>query len=149
MKNKMRILGIDYGEVRTGIAITDPLNITAQGLETIQQNGSDKVLLKKLDEIIDQYKDIEKIVVGMPFNMNGTSSERAKKTEEFIHKLKCKYNKIEIETIDERLTTVEAHKTMNFLEINKHKKKNIVDTISATYILETYLNKIKNSLKNN
>ena len=80
--------------------------------------------------------------------MNGTSSERAKKTEEFIHKLKCKYNKIKIEAIDERLTTVEAHKTMNFLEINKHKKKNIVDTISATYILETYLNKTKNLLKN-
>ena len=144
----MRILGIDYGEVRTGIAITDSLNITAQGLETIQQNGSDKVLLKKLDEILNQYGDIETIVVGMPFNMNGTNSKRVEITEKFVHKLKCKYNKINIETIDERLTTVEAHKTMNFLEVNKNKKKNIVDTISATYILETYLNKIKNTLKN-
>ncbi len=69
---------------------------------------------------------------------------RAEVTKEFIHKLKCKYNKIKIETIDERLTTVEAHKTMNFLEISKNKKKNIVDTISAVYILETYLNKLKN-----
>ena len=143
MKNKMRILGIDYGEVRTGIAITDPLNITAQGLETIQQNGSDKVLLKKLDEIIDQYKDIEKIVVGMPFNMDGSISERAKITEQFVHKLKCKYNKLKIDTIDERLTTVAAHKTMNLLEINKTKKRGIVDTISAVYILETYMNKNK------
>lgn len=137
----MRILGIDYGEARVGVAITDALNITAQGLETIQRNGSDKVILKRLDEILEQY-EIDTIVVGMPLNMNGTISERAKITQEFVHKLKCKYNKLKIETIDERLTTVEAHKTMNFLEVNKNKKKNIVDTISATYILETYLNKI-------
>ena len=143
----MRILGIDYGEVRVGIAITDGLNMTAQGLETIKRNGSDKIILKKIDEILQKY-EIETIVVGMPFNMNGTISERAKITQEFIHKLKCKYNKIQIDTIDERLTTVEAHKTMNFLGINKNKKKNIVDTISAVYILETYINKLKNSSKN-
>ena len=134
------MLGIDYGEARVGIAITDALNITAQGLETIQRNASDKVVLRRLDEILETY-EVDTIVVGMPLNMNGTMSERAKITEEFIHKLKCKYNKIKIETIDERLTTVEAHKTMNFLDINKNKKKNIVDTISATYILETYLNR--------
>ena len=143
----MRILGIDYGEARVGIAITDALNMTAQGLETIQRNSSDKVVLRRLDEILEQY-EVETIVVGMPLNMNGTISERAKITEQFIHKLKCKYNKLKIETIDERLTTVEAHKTMNFLNVNKNKKKNIVDTISAVYILETYLNKLKNTLKN-
>ena len=139
----MRILGIDYGETRVGIAITDSLNITVQGLGTIQRNNSDKVILRKLDEILEKY-EVDTIVVGMPLNMNGTISERAKITQEFVHKLKCKYNKIKIETIDERLTTVAAHKTMNLLDINKHKKKNIVDTISAVYILETYLNKIKN-----
>lgn len=139
----MRILGIDYGEARVGIAVTDLLEITAQGLETIQRNGSDKVILRRLDEIFEKY-EVDTIVVGMPLNMNGTMSERAKITEQFVHKLKCKYNKMKIETIDERLTTVEAHKTMNFLEVNKNKKKNIVDTISAVYILETYLNKIKN-----
>ena len=139
----MRILGIDYGEARVGIAITDQLNITVQGLETIQRNGSDKVILRRLDEIFEKY-EVDTIVVGMPLNMNGTMSERAKITEQFVHKLKCKYNKMKIHTIDERLTTVEAHKTMNFLEVNKNKKKNIVDTISAVYILETYLNKIKN-----
>ena len=144
----MRILGIDYGDARVGIAITDPLNITVQGLETIQRNNCDKIVLKRLDELLKKY-EVDTIVVGMPFNMNGTVSERAKITEKFIHKLKCKYNKMNIETIDERLTTVEAHKTMNFLEINKNKKKNIVDTISAVYILETYLNKLKNILKNN
>ena len=143
----MRILGIDYGEARVGVAITDPLNITVQGLETIQRNNSDKVILKRLDEILNQY-EIDTIVVGLPLNMNGTISQRAEITEKFVHKLKCKYNKIKIEVIDERLTTVAAHKTMNFLDINKHKKRDIVDTISAVYILETYLNKMKNTLKN-
>ena len=76
--------------------------------------------------------------------MNGTNSKRTEETEQFIHKLKCKYNTKKIKTIDERLTTVAAHRTMNFLEVNKNKKRNIVDTISAVYILETYLNKIKN-----
>ena len=142
----MRMLGIDYGEARVGIAITDELNITVQGLETIQRNGSDKIVLRRLDEIFEQY-EVDTIVVGMPLNMNGTMSERAKITEQFIHKLKCKYNKKKIETIDERLTTVEAHKTMNFLDVKKTKKREIVDTISAVYILETYLNRYKNTIK--
>ena len=139
----MRILGIEYADARTGIAITDALKITAQGLETIHNEGSDKKILKRLDEIIMQY-EVDTIVIGRPINMNGTPSERTEKTEQFLHKLKCKYNKLKIEIIDERLTTVAAHKTMNFLDINKNKKRNIVDTISAVYILETYLNKIKN-----
>ena len=124
-----RILGIDYGEARVGIAITDALNITAQGLETIQRNGTDKTILKRLDKILEIYPDIDTIVVGMPLNMNGTISERAEITQQFIHKLKCKYNKLKIDSIDERLTTVEAHRTMNFLDVNKNKKRNIVDTI--------------------
>ena len=138
----MRTLGIDYGDSRVGIAITDPLGITAQGLETISHNGNDKILLRRLDEIMSQY-EINIIVVGMPFNMDGTKTIRAEVTEKFIHKLKCKYNKIKIETIDERLTTVAAHKTMNFLDVNKNKKRGIVDTISAVYILEMYMNKNK------
>ncbi len=142
----MRILGIDYGEARVGVAITDALNITVQGLETIQRNHSDKIVLRRLDEILAEY-EVDTIVVGLPLNMNGTISERAEITQKFIHKLKCKYNKMKIEVIDERLTTVAAHKTMNFLDVNKHKKRNIVDTISAVYILETYLNKLKNTLQ--
>ena len=138
----MRTLSIDYGDSRVGIAITDPLGYTAQGLETITHNGNDKILLRRLDEIMSEY-EIDTIVVGMPFNMDGTKTIRAEVTEKFIHKLKCKYNKIKIETIDERLTTVAAHKTMNFLDVNKNKKRGIVDTISAVYILETYMNKNK------
>ncbi|HJJ05087.1 MAG TPA: Holliday junction resolvase RuvX [Clostridiaceae bacterium] len=137
----MRKLGIDYGDARVGVAITDELGITAQGLETIHHNGNDKLVLKRLEELFNQYQ-IDTIVIGVPINMNGTKTERVEVTEKFIHKLKCKFNKIKIEKIDERLTTVEAHKTMNFLNINKHKKKNIVDTISAVYILETYMKKM-------
>ena len=135
----MRLLGIDYGDARVGLAITDPLKITAQGLETVEFKGNDKILLRKLDEIFEKY-EVETIVVGMPYNMNGSSSFRVEATEKFIHKLKCKYNKMNIVTIDERLTTVEAHRTMNDLGINKSKKKMLVDTISAVYILEKYLN---------
>ena len=136
----MRILGIDYGEARVGLAITDPLRITAQGLETVDFKGNDKILLRRLDEIFEKY-EVDTIVVGMPYNMNGSSSFRVEATEKFIHKLKCKYNKMTIVTMDERLTTVEAHRTMNMLGVNKNKKKMIVDTLSAVYILEKYMNR--------
>lgn len=141
----MRKIGIDYGDSRVGIAITDALGITAQGLETIHHKGNDKIVLKRLEELFNQY-EIDTIVIGMPINMDGSRTERVEVTQKFIHKLKCKFGKIPIEEIDERLTTVAAHKTMNFLDINKKKKKNIVDTISAVYILEIYMNKIKNSI---
>lgn len=141
----MRILGIDYGDARVGIAITDAIGITAQGLETINRNGNDKIVLKRLEEICEMYKDIDTFVVGLPKNMDGSSGERVEITNAFIHKLKCKFNKIKIETMDERLTTVMAHKTMNLLDVDKKKKKDIVDTISAVYILEDYMKKIKNN----
>ena len=135
-----RKLGIDYGENRTGIAITDELGITAQGLETINSNGNDKIILKRLAEILETYS-IDTFVVGNPLNMDGTKSKRSEKTEQFIHKLKSRFNNILIVSIDERLTTVEAHKTMNALNVQNKKKRAIVDTISAVYILESYINK--------
>ncbi len=138
----MRTLGIDYGDSRVGIAISDALGITAQGLETIHHKGNDKIILRRLDEIMQEY-EIDTIVVGKPLNLNGTAAERVEVTNKFIHKLKCKYNKIKIATMDERLTTVEAHRTMNDLNINPRKKKNLVDTISAVYILEMYMNRNK------
>lgn len=141
--NNMRKLGLDYGDSRIGVAITDSLGITAQGLETIHHNGNDKVALKRLEEIFNEY-DIDTIVIGMPINMDGSKTDRVEVTNKFIHKLKCKFSKIPIEPVDERLTTVAAHKTMNYLNINKNEKRNIVDTISAVYILETYMNKLKN-----
>ena len=146
--NSMRKIGIDYGDSRVGIAITDELGIIAQGLETIHHKGNDKLVLKRLEEIFNEY-NIDTIVIGIPINMDGSKTERVEVTEKFIHKLKCKFNKVKIERIDERLTTVAAHKTMNYLNINKHEKKNIVDTISAVYILETYMNKVKEENKPN
>ena len=136
----MRALGIDYGDARVGIAITDPLGYTAQGIETIHHQGNDKIVLKRLEEILAEYNnEIDTFAIGMPLNMNGTKTERVEVTEKFIHKLKCKYPDKKIVTVDERLTTVAAHKTMNFLDVNKKKKRTIVDTISAVYILETFL----------
>ena len=136
----MRKLGIDYGDARVGVAISDELGITAQGLETIHHNGNDKIVLKRLEELMTQFK-IDTIVVGLPINMDGTKKDRVEITEKFIHKIKCKFNKVKVEKIDERLTTVAAHKTMNFLNIDKYKKKDLVDTISAVYILEMYINR--------
>ena len=132
-----RKLGIDYGIARTGIAITDELGITAQGLETITSNGNDKIILKRLEELLN----IDTFVIGNPLNMDGTPSKRTEETESFIHKLKSRFNNIEIVSVDERLTTVEAHKTMNYLNINNKKKKSVVDTIAAVYILENYINR--------
>lgn len=136
----MRSLGLDYGDARVGLAISDELNITAQGLETIHHNGNDKIVLKRLEEIVKMY-DISTFVIGMPINMDGTTGKRVEITKKFIHKLNCKFNNINIETIDERLTTVAAHKTMNYLGVANKEKRNIVDTISAVYILEMYMNK--------
>lgn len=136
----MRTLGIDYGDSRVGLAISDALGITAQGLETVNHKGNDKIVLKRLEELLSTY-EIDTFVIGLPINMNGTLGERVELTKKFIHKLKCKFNNIHIETIDERLTTVAAHKTMNFLEVKPKAKKGIVDTISAVYILEMYMNR--------
>ena len=138
--NNMRKLGIDYGDSRVGLAITDALGITAQGLETIHHKGNDKIVLKRLEEIVQSY-EVDTFVIGIPYKLNGDSADRVEVTQKFILKLKCKFNKIKIEQIDERLTTVAAHRTMNLLNIDKKQKKNIVDTISAVYILETFMNK--------
>ena len=140
----MRILAIDYGDSKVGLAITDALNITAQGLETVFYKGNDKMLLKRLDEILEQYPDVETIVVGKPLNMSGQETVRVEVTDKFIHKLKCKYNKLKIDTMDERLTTVSAQRTLNFLNVSSSKKKQVEDTLAAVYILETYMNRIKN-----
>ena len=135
----MKILGLDYGDVRTGVAISDELGMIAHGLETIEYNSSDKKLLERIKEIIKQ-NNIEKIVIGYPLNMNATKGPRAEKTDAFIKKLKLATN-MEVIKVDERLTTVASHRTMTELNVGKDKKKKIVDTISAEYILQMYLDK--------
>ncbi|MBO5143195.1 MAG: Holliday junction resolvase RuvX [Clostridia bacterium] len=136
-----RLMGLDYGDVRTGVAVSDLLGITAQGVESIKHT-SDKQLLQRLKEIIDEY-NVKKIVIGLPLNMNATSGIRVEKTKKFIEKLKQEFE-LEVETIDERLTTVASHRTMTELGVSKNKKKNIVDMMSAVLILQMYMDRNRN-----
>lgn len=138
----MRILGIDYGEARIGIAVSDPLGWTAQGLETIKSKDGMKKALARIGEIINQYQ-VTDIVVGYPLNMNGTKGPRTERTEEFISKLSA-LGQFNIVKWDERLTTVSAHRTMNELGVKASNKKNIVDTMSAVFILQGYLDRQAN-----
>ncbi len=122
-----------------GVAISDLLGITAQGLESINHGENQKKLISRLGEIIKEY-NVSKIVIGYPLNMNASKGPRAEKADKFIKKLISEFN-IEIIKIDERLTTVAAQKTMTVLSIDKKRKKEIVDTISAQYILQMYLDR--------
>ena len=135
----MRILGIDYGDSRIGIAVSDPMGWTAQGLETIKSKDSLKKALERIREIILQY-EIKDIVIGYPLNMNGTAGPRTERTVAFIKKLQ-QLGDFNIIKWDERLTTVSAHRAMNELGIKASNKKNIVDTMSAVFILQGYLDR--------
>ena len=135
----MKIMGLDYGEARTGVALSDELGMMAHGLESIEHKGNDKKLLERICEIIKANK-VSKIVIGYPLNMTATKGPRVEKTDAFIKKLE-KETGLPVEKIDERLTTVAAHKTMTLLGVSAEKKKKIVDTISAEYILQMYLDK--------
>jgi len=136
-----RILGIDYGDSRTGIAVSDLMGWTAQGLETITYKGNMKMLLNRIGEIIEQY-DIKMIVIGFPRNLNGTIGPRAEKTEEFIKILIDKFN-LNVIKWDEWLSTVSAHRDMNDMGIKNKKKRGLVDTIAAVHILQNYLDSRK------
>lgn len=132
-----RILGIDYGDVRVGIAVSDLLGITAQGLDNLVINGSDKKFFSGIRKLIQEY-DIEEVVIGYPKNMDGTKSQKTEKVDELIKGLE-KMN-LKVHKWDERLTTVSAYKTMRELNISQKNKNKIADKLAATYILEGYLN---------
>ncbi len=132
----MRILGIDYGDARVGIAVTDPLGITAQGVRTINNTGKKK-LLAELSEIIGEYKP-EKIVIGMPKNMDGTLGFRAEATYKFADLLKTVYDG-EVVFYDERLSTMSAARFLNETNTRGQKRKKVLDTVSACIILEGYM----------
>ena len=135
-----RILAIDYGDVRVGLALTDPLNITAQGLETLVINGSDKKFISGIRKIISK-SDVKKVVLGNPKNMDGTESIKSLKIKELVPQIE----KLGVEVIlwDERLTTVSAYKTMRELNISQKNKNKVADKLAAVYILEGYLASIK------
>lgn len=132
----MRLMGIDYGDARVGIALSDLLGITAQGYATLK-NTQDEALFLEIQKIIKE-KEVEKIVLGLPKNMDNTEGFRAQATYEFAEKLKS-YTDKEIVFWDERLSTVAAHSYMNSMDIRGKKRKGLVDTIAAALILENYM----------
>lgn len=137
----MRILGIDYGDARVGVAVSDLLGITSQGVKTIKNTGKNK-LLSELSQIIDEYKP-EKIVIGLPKNMDGTQGFRAEATYKFADNLKTVYDG-EIVFYDERLSTVSATRFLNATNTTGKKRKAVLDTVSACVILDGYMASNKN-----
>jgi len=138
----MRIMGIDYGDSRIGIAISDPFGWTAQGVETIKWSDDITKPIERIKELCSKNR-VEKIIIGLPKNMDGSLGERAEKTLQFAEKLAESVD-IEIIKWDERLTTVAANRTMHELGLKTSKKKNVVDQIAAVYILQGYLDSISN-----
>ena len=132
----MKILGIDYGDVRTGVAVSDALLLTAQGLPTITEPGMKKAAEKIA--AVAKAEGVDEIVVGFPRNMNGTVGERGEKTRRLTELLEESLN-IPIILWDERLTTVSAHNIMNETNVRGKKRKNEVDRLAATIILQGYL----------
>lgn len=133
-----RILGLDVGDKTIGVAVSDPLGLTAQGIITIERNGI-KNDFKALKSIIDEY-EIAKIVVGFPKNMNNTIGPQGEKVLEFVEEIKKEF-KLEIILEDERLTTVAAEKLLINGDVSRKKRKKVIDKVAATYILQTYLDK--------
>ena len=133
----MRIMGIDFGDSRIGIAVSDPLGWTAQGLDTIQWKGSMEQPAEKIRQLASQYQ-AEKIVVGLPKNMNGTIGPSGEKAIEFGNLL-AELTGLEVIRWDERLTTVAANRTMHEVGMKTSKKKGSVDRIAAVLILQGYL----------
>lgn len=134
-----RILGLDLGQKTIGVAISDPLGFTAQGLTTIRRNNKGKDI-EDLKKICDDYS-VETIVIGMPKNMNGTIGPSGEIAMEF-GKIVEEELKIKVEFWDERLTTVAAHKAMLEADLSRNKRKKIVDKVASTYILQGYLDRI-------
>jgi putative Holliday junction resolvase len=135
----MRILGLDYGSKTVGVAVSDPLLVTAQGLEIIRRKDENKLrqTLARIEEIIQEYK-VEEIVLGLPKNMNNTLGERVEKTMVFKEMLERRTG-IKVIMWDERLTTVAADKAMMEAGLNGRQRKEYVDMIAATFILQGYL----------
>ncbi len=141
----MIIMAVDYGKARTGIALCDKKEILSFPLGTIEEKNPD-ILCDKIAEKIKENK-AELVVFGLPKNMDGTLGESAKNVQNLAENLRTKTN-IKIEFWDERRTTVTAHEYLNQTNTRGKKRKSIIDTVSATIILENYLNFRKTSSKN-
>lgn len=131
-----RILGLDVGDKTIGIAVSDLLGLTAQGITTIRREGKKKDF-KALEDLIHKY-EIKKVVVGLPKNMNGTLGPQSEKTMKFAQKLKNKFD-VEIIYVDERLTSVSAERILIQGDMRREKRKKVIDKVAATFILQAYL----------
>ena len=138
----MRILGLDYGSKTVVVAVSDPLGLTAQKVETIWRKQENKLrrTLARIEELIAEY-EVEKIVLGFPKNMNNTVGERAEKALEFGEMLK-KRTGLEVIMWDERLTTVEADRTLIEAGVRRENRKQYLDGIAAVFILQGYLDSL-------
>lgn len=140
----MRILGLDYGSKTVGVAVSDPLLVTAQGVEIIRRDSENKLrkTYARIEEIVKQYGDVEKIVLGYPKNMNDTEGERCEKVLGVKADLERRMN-IPVELWDERLTTVAADKAMMESGIRRENRGLYVDEIAAMMILQGYLDRLR------
>lgn len=140
----MRIMGLDFGSKTVGVAVSDPLLITAQGIEIIRREQENKLrqTLARIEALVEEYQ-VEEIVLGYPKNMNNTCGERVEKTEEFQEKL-MRRTGLPVVLWDERLTTVAADKMMMETGVRREDRKNYVDQIAATLILQGYMEYKKN-----
>lgn len=135
----MRIMGLDFGSKTVGVAISDPLFITAQGIEIIRRKEENKLrqTLARIEALIQEYQ-VEEIVLGLPKNMNDTLGERAELTLEFKDKLERRTG-LPVHTWDERLTTVAADRAMIEAGVRRENRKEYVDKIAAVFILQGFL----------
>ena len=136
----MRIMALDVGSRTIGIACSDALLMTAQGIETIRRTSLEKDF-NRLRELISEY-EVHELVVGMPKNMNGTKGDRAEKTEEFVEKMKAVID-LPVTFWDERLSTVMAERQLIAADVSRKKRKGVIDKMAAVVILQGYLDRLQ------
>ena len=136
-------MGLDYGSRTVGVAVCDPLGITAQGIETITREDENKLrkTFRRIEELAEQYQ-VEKIVLGYPKNMNNSAGERAEKTEEFMAALERRTG-LPVVLWDERLTTVAANRVLMESGVRRENRKDVIDKIAAVLILQGYLDSLQ------
>ncbi|MCR4896548.1 MAG: Holliday junction resolvase RuvX [Lachnospiraceae bacterium] len=139
----MRILGLDYGSRTVGVAVSDPLMLTAQGVEIIRRDRENALrrTLARIEELIGAY-EVDRIVLGLPLNMDDSEGPRAEATREFKEKLERRTG-LPVILVDERLTTVEADEVMMEAGLDRFERKKHVDRIAAQLILQDYMNSQK------
>lgn len=136
----MRIMALDVGSRTIGIACSDALLMTAQGIETIRRTSLENDF-NRLRELISEY-EVHELVVGMPKNMNGTKGDRAEKTEEFVEKMKAVID-LPVTFWDERLSTVMAERQLIAADVSRKKRKGVIDKMAAVVILQGYLDRLQ------